>query len=128
MRVGFDLDGTLDRPAIATLARVLMDDGHEVFIVSGVFDESGEWQGVDAKRRKIKRLGLERAIPIFLHADNVRALSGEQATLAYRLRTLGLRKGAVCAEEGIELMFDDSADYCAMMPKMCGTQIVQVHP
>lgn len=128
MKFGFDLDGTLDRPQIVKLAHTLADAGHQLYIITGIFDEVGDWQGEAAKLRKLAKTGLagRTAGIAFVHSDS-RALAGEQATLAYRLRDMGLRKAAHCAEWDIDIFFDDSADYCAVMPKMCGTQIVQVH-
>lgn len=131
MRVGFDLDGTLDNDAIANLAKALLFFGHEVYIITGIFNEAGAWQSVDAKFKKLGRLG----IPFVWVRDDDKGLTwaskdAHPARLItlhavdpsfgteYRLRDLGLRKGALTEELGIELFIDDSEQYMEMMPKM----------
>lgn len=132
MRIGFDLDGTLDRPALAELAKSLLADGHEVHIITGVFDEAGDWQNGAAKYVKLVGLGIQcheypavrqhgTAMLHVLHAVDV------SFGLEYRLRDLGLRKGALCHKFGITMFFDDSETYCEMLPKMSGsTQVLHV--
>lgn len=128
MKVGFDLDGTLDRPALCALAKALIAAGHEVHVISGCFTEAGDWQNFDAKRAKLVRLGLMTQGQVGMNFRFVvlDAVSHEKFDREYRLVDLGLRKGAYCEANGIELMFDDSDTYVKMMPAMCGTQIVQV--
>lgn len=58
MKVGFDLDGVLDRPAMAALLKVLLEAGVEVHIITGIFDEAGEWQSEKSKREKLARIGI----------------------------------------------------------------------
>lgn len=132
MKVGFDLDGTLDRSAIRELALALLRDGHEVHVISGCFREAGDWQNQFAKYEKLARLGLitkdgiGMSIPYNLRVVILDAVDHEKFPRDYRLVDLGLRKGAYIAEQGIELMFDDSELYCKTMPSMCGAQIVRV--
>ena len=121
MKIGFDLDGTLDRPAVAALCKALIAAGHEVHIISGCFDEAGQWQDVIAKQKKLYRLGI---YPLVCHV--IHAVDHKQFDRDYRLVDLGLRKGAYISEQGIEIMFDDSELYCKTMPSMCGAQIVRV--
>lgn len=133
MKVGFDLDGTLDKDAIAKVCTALLLGGHEVYIITGIFNEAGAWQSSDAKFKKLARLG----IPFVWIRDDNEGLSwtsrgpntAKLITLhavdpsfgvEYRLRDLGLRKGALTEELGIELFFDDSELYMEMMPKMNG--------
>src|SRR6266478_1724156 len=104
MKIGFDLDGTLDRPHIAELCRVLLAGSHEVHIITGVFPEALGWQD---------------------HKAHLHVLTAMPSTYdrAYRLTDLGLRKGALCEELGITLFLDDSALYCEMIPKMSGNTL-----
>jgi hypothetical protein len=139
MRVGFDLDGTLDRPRIAELAKVLAGLGHEVHCITGVFPEAVGWQDAAAKRRKMRRLGfpfVECRHPVFTESPKwpvaeigeliLHILDAVPATFdrAYRLADLGLRKGALCEELGIELFIEDSELYAEMIPKMSGATTV----
>lgn len=133
MKIGFDLDGTLDRPAIRDLALALLHDGHEVHIVTGMFPDGQMWQGEKTKVRKLKRLGIPfttwpetpiegRAILHIIEAIPVSAAKN----LEYVLRDLGLRKGALCEEHGITILFDDSQTYCEMARRMSDVTTVQV--
>jgi hypothetical protein len=138
MKIGFDLDGTLDKPAIALLANSLLSAGHEVHIITGIFIESGDWQSKQAKFEKLKRIGIE-----FVDVDDywpAKKLPGGQAILHclfavdasmgidYRLRDLGLRKGALSEKLGLQIFLDDSETYMKMMPLMNGgITLLQVH-
>jgi hypothetical protein len=130
MIVGFDLDGTLDRPALAELCKRMISDGHDVHIITGVFPEAKDWQDAPAKRRKMERLGIpfyEPATELW-KPDKARlyVLDAVPSTFDrnYRLIDLGLRKGAGCEELGITLFYDDSSLYCEMIPKMSGNTLV----
>jgi hypothetical protein len=134
MKVAFDLDGTLDKPALRNLALSLLSAGHEVHIVSGCFLEAGDWQDETAKLDKLVRLGLAQAgdgpgkykLPEGLRISILEAVSHERFDRDYRLADLGLRKGAYIEKNGIEIMFDDSELYCKLMPAYCGAVIAQV--
>jgi hypothetical protein len=134
MKIGFDLDGTLDRPILANLCKALLAEGHEVHVITGTFSESGAYQAPRAKRAKLMRIGIP-----FTDGFTGWAPGNGQALLhvldavdvkfgtEYRLRDLGLRKGALCEEYGVEVFFDDSEVYCEMIPKMSGgTTVLQV--
>ncbi len=126
IRIGFDLDGTLDKPALAVMARALMGNpAVEVFIISGIFVEAGEWQSLQRKREKLARLGIpfrgindprDPAKATFYALEAV----GPEMGLDYRLRDLGLRKAALTEELGISVFIDDSKTYCDIMPAMNG--------
>lgn len=133
MKVGFDLDGTLDRPAMLHLAMALLESGHEVYVISGYFGESVAWQGRASKIDKLCRMGLMKRTGIgvapvvgMLVLEVLTAVSHEDFDRDYRLVDLAMRKGEYIERMGIELMFDDSELYCKMMPNMCGAQMVQV--
>jgi hypothetical protein len=134
MKLGFDLDGTLDKPALRDLALALLAAGHEVHVISGCFLEAGEWQDEQAKLEKLVRLGLAQKgetdgtfkLPERLHIEVLAAVDHEKFDRDYRLADLGLRKGAYLDRNGIELMFDDSELYCKLMPAYCGAKIVRV--
>lgn len=132
MKIAFDLDGVLDKSSLAGLAKTLLAAGHEVHVITGIFDEAGDWQGEKSKLDKLQRHGIAgdaypcaslpgRAIVHFLHA------MPESYGRDYRLADLGLRKGATCERFGIDIVFDDSAHYCDLIPKMDGNvTVVQV--
>lgn len=132
MIIGFDLDGTLDRPALKELCLALLEAGHEVHVITGVFPEAKDWQDEAAKFRKLQRLGvrfvrrgMEKHYPDEKHVV-VHILDAVPSTFTreYRLIDLGLRKGALCEELGVTLFFDDSSTYCEMIPKMSGGTLV----
>ena len=133
MRAGFDLDGCLDKPALRDLALALLSAGHDVYIITGIFDEAGAWQSAEAKFKKLGRLGIpfvwirnddedlawHSKVPnpaklITLHAVD------KSFALDYRLRDLGLRKAVVTEQLGIDLFLDDSKTYMEVMPAMNG--------
>lgn len=129
MKVGFDLDGVLDRPVLATLLRTLLSAGVEVHIITGTFDESDSWQGPQAKREKLARLNIpyrESISPVPGPGHPATAVfhclyaADEHYGLEYRLRDLGMRKGALCEKLGITLFLDDSEIYAKMIPLMSG--------
>jgi len=134
--VGFDLDGTLEKPGMAQLLKTLLAAGHEVHIMSGVFLESGPWQDQTAKRMKLVRLQIPIMEPFDLQLAReqrrallhiVEAVSNKEFDRDYRLADIGLRKGALCFKYGVEIFFDDSALYCEMIPKMSGgTTVIHV--
>ena len=133
MKIGFDLDGTLDRPAIRDLALALIKGGHEVHIITGVFVEAKEWQDEAAKKEKLTRLGIPYQMPDAMCQVEgtavLHVLDAVASTFArdYRLIDLGLRKGALCEKLGITMFFDDSETYVEMIPKMSGgTTVLQV--
>ena len=133
MTIGFDLDGTLDHPALAELAKSLIGSGHDVHIITGCFPEAGEWQGHEAKQEKLDLLG----IPFSISQDTIEpktatlhildAVDYKKFPTDYRLRDLGLRKGALCFELGIEIYIDNSEDFCKTVPSMnAGVAVLQV--
>lgn len=129
MKIGFDLDGTLDTPAIARLCQAMLNEGHTVYIISGVFTEAGDWQSLEAKRRKLQTLGIPHVVWPSTHDRGLAMLyvlesSPAQGDRDYRLADIGLRKGDLCQRLGIEVFVEDSELYCTMIPKMCGAVTV----
>jgi hypothetical protein len=131
MKFAFDLDGTLDKPALASLANVLLKAGHEVHIFSGVFLEAGEWQSAASKFAKLKRLGIEtnfvenaKHYPVGTYGNYaiLHCLNAVDPSFGrdYRLADLGLRKGALSDKLRIDVIFDDSEIYVKMIPAMNG--------
>jgi len=133
MTIGFDLDGTLDHPALAELAKSLIDAGHDVHIITGCFPEAGEWQGHAAKVDKLAILGIPASLadgdiePKTATLHILDAVDYKKFPTDYRLRDLGLRKGALCFELGIEIYMDNSEDFCKTVPSMnAGVAVLQV--
>ncbi len=79
MKIGFDLDGVLDRPAMAALLKVLLEAGVEVHIITGIFDEAGEWQSEKSKRDKLARIGIPTGIDTVTFVASCRMSAGMQA-------------------------------------------------
>ena len=129
MIVGFDLDGTLDKPALAALAKDLLELGHIVHVITSVFPESGDWQSQESKFAKLLRLG----IPTYHNLCDKKGIRGHatlhvltpiskdiEPDIGARLRDLGLQKGNLTERLGIEIFFDDSETFCEMIPRMDG--------
>jgi hypothetical protein len=93
---GFDLDGTLDRPALARMANDLYDAGHEVYVVTGGLADTGAWT-LEARKRKLAALGVR-------YTRIVRCLDPD-------IRKLGAMKGTECSRLGIDVLLDDSRSY-----------------
>lgn len=93
---GFDLDGTLDRPGLVQLANDLYDAGHEVYVITGGFSDSGEWTA-EARRQRLVALGVRCT-------EVVRCLDRD-------LAEIGRMKGRACQEHGVSVMFDDFGVY-----------------
>lgn len=137
MKIGFDLDGTIDSPQMSALVSALLKASVEVHIITGVFDEAGEWQNADAKIQKLQRHG----IPAILMSDDMRGqlvmdgfarvhvLHAMDTTYPrdYRLVDLALRKGALCDKLGIIIYVEDSELFANHIPHMSrGTQVLLV--
>jgi hypothetical protein len=139
MKIGFDLDGTLDRPVLRDLCVALLQAGHEIHIISGVFPDATGWQDGPAKHEKLARLGIpvrewgrstaqemaQKGPYAYLHVLNALPSTFDRN---YRLIDLGLRKGEICERLGITLFVEDSALYAEMLPKMSGGTLVLLIP
>jgi len=129
MIVGFDLDGTLDKPELAELAKYFLAGGHIVHVITSTFPESGPWQSMESKFAKLVRIGipmnhdLTNKNPIRGHATLHVLLPIDkdvEPSIDARLRDLGLQKGNLTQRLGCDLFFDDSATFCEMIPRMDG--------
>lgn len=96
-RYAMDLDGNLDIPEMVELSNNLFDAGHEIYIVTGGFEDSGEWT-LEERKKKLARLGVR-------YTDIIRCLKPT-------LEQIGFEKGLVCKMMGIQILFDDSSIYC----------------
>jgi len=129
VKVGFDLDGTLDKPSLSLLAQALLNAGHEVHIITSHFKEGGDWQSPASKREKLARLSLRASVDLQPGWCQLHILDAVDASfpLEYRLRDLGLRKGEMCERLGISVFFDDSPTFCDVFRLMNGaTTMLQV--
>jgi hypothetical protein len=95
---GFDLDGTLDRPALARMANDLHDAGHDVYVITGGLADSGEWT-LKARQERLAALGVR-------YTKIIRCLDPDIAKI-------GALKGGECGRLGIGVMLDDSPSYLA---------------
>ena len=96
MKVGFDLDGTLDVPALRDLANALYAAGHEVFVVTGGLADTGAWTQVERERR-LAALGVN-------YTEIVRCITP-------RAEDIGRLKAQACTERDIPLLIDDDGSY-----------------
>lgn len=138
MIIGFDLDGTLDKRGVRDLAYCLYRNRHTVYIITASFKDA-KWQDKKSRLEKLERLGIQ---VISIDGDRIVddtdelgvhliILPAQPVTpakdMAYVLRDIGMRKGALIEELGIELMFDDSHDYILDMKRCCGASLCEVH-
>jgi len=125
MKIGFDLDGVLERPVMRELLLRLREAGVEIHIITGSFDEV-IWQSADAKRAKLDRLKIPFTEWPAVPGPQLHIIHGVDRSfdIEYRLRDIGLRKGLLTEELGIDIMIDDSTLYCDVMPVMNGALTV----
>jgi len=95
-KYGFDIDGTLTRTAIRLLACDLLKAGHEIHVITGALEDSGEWT-IESRLAQLSELGVEYTK---LHR-----------CFGKNLWEVGEEKGRVCRENRIDLLFEDSSTY-----------------
>ncbi len=93
---GFDLDGTLDLPAIAQLANDLYDAGHTILVITGGHADVGEWT-MEERINKLGRCEVK-------YTEIVRCL-------APSLEEIGQLKTKECVDRGVILMIDNDEPY-----------------
>ena len=96
MKIGFDLDGTLDVPALRDLANALHAAGHEVYVVTGGLADTGEWT-MPAREQRLAALGVNCT-------EIVRCITP-------RIADIGALKAQACVEREIPILLDDSGMY-----------------
>lgn len=101
-RYAFDLDGTLDVPAIAQLARDLHAAGHEIHILTAALADEG-WMTIPAKEEKLRRLGVP-----YTQMHRPCFPTQEQC---------GHAKGEILKELGDPLFIDDSPLFHQLVPQ-----------
>lgn len=133
MVIGFDLDGTLDHPALADMCRAMLLAGHEVHIISGRFPEAGSWQDVEEKRQKLDAMNIfhfmdgEEAQEDAAMLHVLDAVEHKKFDIDYRRGDLGMRKGDLCRRLGVQVYIDDSASFCESFRAMNrGCALLQV--
>jgi hypothetical protein len=66
-RVSFDFDHTLTRKDVQTFAKRLIDEGHEVWIVTSRFDDveglAHNWNWIPTQNQKLFKVAEELGIP-----------------------------------------------------------------
>ncbi len=129
VRVGFDLDGTLDQPEIAALARVLFAAGIEIHVVTvgavqgqsmGAGDEKKIVTAEDADAmyaRKVERLSILDVPFTKLHV-----VTGETFEEA------GEEKAAILNYSEIPIMIDDSPTFVKEMVFATSAMILHLKP
>lgn len=95
-RYGFDLDGTLDRPALRDLCNALYDAGHQTYVITGGFEDSGEWTE-EARRQRLADLGVR--------------CTELRRCIALGFPLIAELKKRVCEELKIDVYFDDMVTY-----------------
>lgn len=122
-KIGFDLDGTLDRPEVAALARVLYAAGVQIHILTvGAImserDDSTLQEDYDAMvQRKVQRLEF-LAIPY----HELHVVVGDTFEEA------GREKAALINAREIPIMFDDSGSFVKAMVEDTTAIIMHLKP
>jgi hypothetical protein len=116
VKIGFDLDGTLDRPELAKLANQYYSTGHEVHVIT--VNRLGMMHYTASRHDKVKKLAKLGVKYTKLHL-----VGGETYS------ECGIAKAEIITREGIVLMFDDSPTFVKMMMKYTtGCTILEVQP
>lgn len=110
-KYGFDLDGTLEVPFIAQLARDLYEAGHEVHVVTGANSDTGPWT-LEARQEQLAYLKVPYTE---LHR-----------CFGTTLKDIAAEKVRVLRENKIKLMIDDMPEYCKAMAQAEVGQILFV--
>src|SRR5689334_11256222 len=110
-RYGFDLDNTLDRPAIAQLARDLFAAGHEVHIITAIEANADNARYLETFT-KINRLQVP--------------FTKVHITLGYTLEEMGALKANIIEAHGITMMLDDSPTFCREIMLGSEAQVLRV--
>ena len=67
MKLSFDFDGTLSRKDVQKFAKRLVDEGHEVWIVTSRFDDAEgmaqNWNWIPTQNQKLFKVAEELGIP-----------------------------------------------------------------
>ena len=115
MKFGFDLDGTLDHPAVVALANALCNDieaGHEVHVITvGRLNCAGYETTREAKIEKLNRLGVSYHYLVLVGGDTF-----EEA---------GRRKAEYIQDHELDLMIDDSSTFVKEIA--LGTDVPVLH-
>ena len=116
MKIGFDLDGTLDRPVIAQMANMYFDAGFEVHVITVCqLAQAGYITSKADKIKKLEKLGVR-----YTKLHLVRGATYSEC---------GVAKADVINKEGIVLMFDDAPTFVKMITKFAPTCVVlEVQP
>jgi len=67
MKLSFDFDGTLSRKDVQAFAKQMIEDGHEVWIVTSRFDDvegmAKNWNWIPTQNQKLFKVAEELGIP-----------------------------------------------------------------
>lgn len=116
-KIGFDLDGTLDRPEIAALARVLFAAGVEIHIITAGYVGETEETAAEMVARKEARLEFLGVPYSKLHI--VTGQSFEEA---------GQEKAAIINYYELPIMFDDAPTFVKEMVEGTSAMILHLKP
>lgn len=113
-KYGFDLDGTLEVPHIAQLARDLYNAGHEVHVITGANADTGPWT-LESRQEQLAYLQVPYTE---LHR-----------CFGKTLTEIAAAKITVLKENKIKLMIDDMPEYCRPMAQAeCAQVLFVVRP
>lgn len=117
-RVGFDLDGTLDRPEIAALARLLYAAGVEIHVITvGALGGDAPEDAEAMYMRKIERLTF-----LDVPFTKVHVVTGDNFSDA------GEEKAAIINAYEIPIMVDDAPTFVSVMVKDTSAMILHLKP
>lgn len=108
MRIAFDIDGTLDRFAVATLCSAVLDKPeHKVFFLTGTLGRT-DWGRVRLNRMQ-QLWYFKIGFSVGQEIDNLFIMAGAD------LDEVAKMKGKFCETHGIDLFIDDNPDYIAQV-------------
>lgn len=117
-KIGFDLDGTLDRPEIAALARLLYAAGVEIHIITvGALDGDGPEATEVMHARKVERLAF-LSIP-YQHLHVVTGANFDEA---------GEEKAAIVNYYELPIVIDDSGSFVKALVADTSAMVLHLKP
>lgn len=110
IRIGIDIGGVCDRlwPFFAVLSNLLVDNGHEVHIITGQ-------EETDELKNRLKKWCIKYthffSITDYQRSQGVEITRDEKDTPWMDKEIWNRTKGEYCKREGIDIHFDDSGEY-----------------
>lgn len=121
MKVAIDIDGTLDghQARIGPLTCALVAAGHDVVLLTGTSMPHPHL----ARMEQLQVQRQQQVAPLGACFREIVICVGENSN------QVASKKGAYCLHNGIDLLIDDSKNYCEAVRQLSPTTLVlHVHP